>query len=147
MVKVAHADARQTHVHAFLPDIVEQLERYGHKDILVVGGVGQAALCRASAAIRVLELERYGSARQPLTAQAAPNRLAEQRNRRLDIPTLSQILRKGAFIADRLDLALFIEARDFGEFESQRTLRMRSPLMPKIEAKVDFGARDSSPSV
>ena len=67
MVEVAHADTRQTHVHAFLPDIVEQLERYGHKDILVVGGVGQAALRRASATVRVFELERYGSARQPLT--------------------------------------------------------------------------------
>ena len=88
MVEVAHADTRQTHVHAFLPDMVEQFERHGHKDILVIGGVGKSALCRASAAIRILELERYGSACQPLTAQAAPNRLAEQRDRRLNVTTV-----------------------------------------------------------
>ena len=47
-------------------DIVEQLERYGHKDILVVGGVGKSALCRASAAVRILELKRYRGTRQSL---------------------------------------------------------------------------------
>ena len=107
----------------------------------------QPALCRTPASIRILELERYRATRQSLTAQAASNRLTQQRNRRFDVPALSQIFRKGAFIADRLDLAPFIETRDFGDFESQRTLRMRSPLTPKIEAKVDSGARDSSPSV
>ena len=39
VVEVAHADARQAHMHAFLPDVVEQIERYGNKDILVIGGV------------------------------------------------------------------------------------------------------------
>ena len=109
-------------MHAFLPDIVEQLERYGHKDIFVVGGVGQAALCRASAAIRILELERYGSACQALTAQAASNRLAEQRNRRLNVITVGQILRKGALIAHRFNFTFLIQAGDLGYFEPQSTL-------------------------
>ena len=82
----------------------------------------QPALCGTPAAIRILKLERYRAARQSLTAQAASNRLTQQRNRRFDVPALSQIFRKGAFIADRLDLALFIETRDFGDFKSQRTL-------------------------
>ena len=88
VVEVAHADAGQAHVHAFLPDVIEQLERYGHKDILVVGGVGKPALRRASAAVRVFELERHGTARQSLTAQTATDRLTQQRDRRFDIPAL-----------------------------------------------------------
>ena len=58
-------------MHAFLPDVIEQLERYGHKDNFVVGGVGKSALRRASAAVRVFELERHGATRQSLTAQTA----------------------------------------------------------------------------
>ena len=27
-------------MHSFLPDVVEQLDRYRHKDVLVVGGMG-----------------------------------------------------------------------------------------------------------
>ena len=71
MVKVAHPDTRQTHMHAFLPDVVEQFERNRHKDVLIVGRMRQPALCRATASIRILELERHRGARQSLTAQAA----------------------------------------------------------------------------
>ena len=71
VVEVAHADARQAHMHAFLPDIVEQLERYGNKDILIIGGVWKPPLRRASTAIRIFKLERYRGTRQPLTAQTA----------------------------------------------------------------------------
>ena len=109
-------------MHAFLPDVVEQFECNRHEDVLIVGWMRQPALCRTPASIRILELERYRGTRQPLTAQTASHRLTQQRNRRLNIPTLSQIFRKGAFITDRLDLTLLIETRDFGDFESQRTL-------------------------
>ena len=95
-------------MHAFLPDVIEQFERYGHKDILVIGGMGKSALCRATAAIRILELERHGAARKPLPAQTATDRLAQQRDRRFDILALGQILRKGALIAHRFDLAFLI---------------------------------------
>ena len=84
--------------------------------------MGKPPLRRASAAIRILKLERYRAARQSLTAQAASNRLSQQRNRRFDVPTLSQIFRKGALIAHGFNLAFLIEACYFGYFESQRTL-------------------------
>ena len=109
-------------MHAFLPDVVEQLKRYGHKDILVVGGVGKPALRRASAAVRVFEFERHGATRQSLTAQTATDRLTQQRDRRFDIPALGQILREGALIAHRFDLALLIQACDLGNLETQCAL-------------------------
>lgn len=103
-------------MHAFLPDVVEQFgttaTRCSHRRSDEAAGVrplpyeylSEALPCRPSV----------------LTAQAASNRLTQQRNRRFDVPALGQIFRKGAFIADRLDLALFIETRDFGDFKSQR---------------------------
>lgn len=63
MVEVAHADARQAHMHAFLPDVVEKFESHCHKDVLIVGRMRQPALCRATASIRILEFERHRGAR------------------------------------------------------------------------------------
>ena len=71
VVEVAHADACQANMHAFLPDVVEQFECNRHEDVLIVGRMRQPALCRTPAAIRILKLERYRGTRQPLTAQAA----------------------------------------------------------------------------
>ena len=77
MIEVTHAYAGKAYMHSFLPDVVEQLDRYRHKDVLVVGGMGESSLCRATAAVRVLKFERHRGAGKPLAAQATSDGFAQ----------------------------------------------------------------------
>lgn len=110
--EAGNADAEQPHRHARRPNLVEQLAGHAHEDVLVVGGMREAALRASPLTICVVQLHRDGMAGESFTAQPPAHGFTEQREGGLDVGALREVVRKRALVTHGFHLVGRVDGRD-----------------------------------